>query len=38
MCHEISDQLNQLGFKATFYHGGLQKTVKEKAARVECAL
>ncbi len=30
MCHEISDQLNQLGFKATFYHGGLQKTVKEK--------
>lgn len=30
MCHEISDQLNQLGFKATFYHGGLQKSVKEK--------
>lgn len=29
-CVEISGQLNQLGFKATFYHGGLSYQDKEK--------
>jgi ATP-dependent DNA helicase RecQ len=29
-CHDISQQLQSLGFKATFYHGGL-KTVEKEA-------
>lgn len=28
-CHEYASQLNALGFKATFYHGGLPKKEKE---------
>lgn len=28
-CHEYASQLNTLGFKATFYHGGLPKKEKE---------
>lgn len=32
-CHEVSAQLNSLGFKATFYHGGLKE--KEKEANME---
>ncbi len=30
MCHEIASQLNQIGYQATFYHGGLPVTTKEK--------
>lgn len=29
-CHEYAEKLNQLGFKATFYHGGLLAKEKEK--------
>lgn len=32
-CHEVAAQLNSLGFKATFYHGGLKE--KEKEANME---
>jgi ATP-dependent DNA helicase RecQ len=28
-CHDISSQLQSLGFKATFYHGGLKEKEKE---------
>ncbi|RXR20400.1 RecQ family ATP-dependent DNA helicase [Flavobacterium amnicola] len=31
-CHDYASQLNTLGFKATFYHGGL--SVKEKEANM----
>jgi len=30
MCHDLSSQLNQLGFQSTLYHGGLPKREKEK--------
>ncbi len=30
MCHDLSFQLNQSGFKTTLYHGGLHKREKEK--------
>lgn len=29
-CHEVSAQINALGFKSTFYHGGLTTKEKEK--------
>lgn len=29
-CHEVSTQLSTLGFKSTFYHGGLTSKEKEK--------
>ncbi|WP_417350339.1 RecQ family ATP-dependent DNA helicase [Flavobacterium alkalisoli] len=29
-CHDVSRQLESLGFKATFYHGGLTSSEKEK--------
>lgn len=29
-CHDVSRQLESLGFKATFYHGGLTSVEKEK--------
>jgi ATP-dependent DNA helicase RecQ len=29
-CHDVSQQLNALGFKTTFYHGGLKIEEKEK--------
>lgn len=32
-CHDYASQLNTLGFKATFYHGGLP--VKEKEANMQ---
>lgn len=28
-CHEVSRQLQSLGFKATYYHGGLKESEKE---------
>ncbi|ALM48453.1 ATP-dependent DNA helicase RecQ [Flavobacterium psychrophilum] len=28
-CHDVSAQLNSLGYKATFYHGGLKEKEKE---------
>ncbi|MFC7774108.1 RecQ family ATP-dependent DNA helicase [Flavobacterium sp. GCM10027622] len=28
-CHEYAEKLNQMGFKATFYHGGLPQKEKE---------
>lgn len=28
-CHDVSSQLNSLGYKATFYHGGLKEKEKE---------
>jgi len=33
-CHEVSAQLNTLGFKSTFYHGGLTSKEKEKNMQV----
>jgi len=30
LCHDISQQLNSLGFNATYYHGGLKNNEKEK--------
>lgn len=35
-CHDVSQQLNSLGFKATFYHGGLKE--KEKNANMQAWL
>ncbi|MXN90574.1 RecQ family ATP-dependent DNA helicase [Flavobacterium sp. Sd200] len=35
-CHDVSQQLNSLGFKATFYHGGLKE--KEKTANMQAWL
>ena len=32
-CHDVSSQLQSLGFTATFYHGGLKE--KEKSANME---
>jgi ATP-dependent DNA helicase RecQ len=32
-CHDVSQQLQSLGFKATFYHGGLKE--KEKEANMQ---
>ncbi|AWH83693.1 RecQ family ATP-dependent DNA helicase [Flavobacterium album] len=32
-CHDVSQQLQSLGFKATYYHGGLKE--KEKEANME---
>ena len=32
-CHDVSAQLNSLGYKATFYHGGLKE--KEKEANMQ---
>jgi ATP-dependent DNA helicase RecQ len=32
-CHDVSQQLQSLGFKATYYHGGL--TTREKAANMQ---
>lgn len=32
-CHDVSAQLNSLGYKATFYHGGLKE--KEKDANMQ---
>lgn len=32
-CHDVSSQLQSLGFKATFYHGGLKE--KEKEANMQ---
>lgn len=29
-CHDVSAQINALGFKSTFYHGGLSSKEKEK--------
>jgi ATP-dependent DNA helicase RecQ len=35
-CHDVSQQLQSLGFKATFYHGGLKE--KEKEANMQAWL
>lgn len=35
-CHEYADQLNAMGFKATFYHGGL--TAREKESNMNAWL
>jgi len=35
-CHDVSQQLNSLGFRATFYHGGLKE--KEKNANMQAWL
>jgi len=32
-CHDVSGQLNSLGYKATYYHGGLKE--KEKEANMQ---
>jgi len=35
-CHDVSQQLNSLGFRATYYHGGLKE--KEKNANMQAWL
>ncbi|KGO85514.1 ATP-dependent DNA helicase RecQ [Flavobacterium rivuli WB 3.3-2 = DSM 21788] len=35
-CHDVSQQLNSLGFRATFYHGGLKE--KEKNTNMQAWL